>query len=155
MIKYRRNICTFFICFVSFTIAKKDWLSNNLNLIAAKNAILQIVLEFNSRIMYFLFRFWIEIDLKPTSKCIVKRSICGILKATSKSRLAIVMGRVQNSSGSGRGLAWAFGFGFYRVSIAKKFRVWSGSGSMLKSTFGFGFRPFGFSGFRVSKKMKF
>ena len=63
----------------------------------------------------------------------------------------IVMGRVQNSSGSGWGLGWAFGFGFIGFQLQKTFRVWTGSGLILKSAFGFGFRPFGFSGFRVSK----
>ena len=68
-----RSICTY-ICIVSDTDSRKELLSNNLNLIAAKNAILQFVLEFDSRTT--------EIDLKPKSKCIVKISICGISKAT-------------------------------------------------------------------------
>ena len=65
--------------------------------------------------------------------------------------LLLVMGRVQNSSGSGWSLPLAFGFGFVRVSITNKVRVWSGSGLMPRSTFGFGFILFGFSGFWVFK----
>ena len=42
----------------------------------------------------------------------------------------------------------------YRVSIAKQVSGLIGLGSMPKSTFGFGFRPFRFSGLRVSRKEK-
>ena len=58
-----------------------------------------------------------------------------------------------------------FGFGLksglsfrvrvYRVSIAKNVSGLNGFGFNKKSAFGFGFRPFGFSGFRVSKKSTF